>query len=33
MSQIETSGYKGAALEALKNCGCDVGDILKITSE
>ena len=33
MNQIESSGYKGAALDALKNCGCEVGDVLKITNK
>jgi glutamyl-tRNA(Gln) amidotransferase subunit D len=33
MSQIETSGYKDAALKLLKAADCDIGDILKITSK
>jgi glutamyl-tRNA(Gln) amidotransferase subunit D len=33
MSQIESSGYKGAALKLLKAADCDIGDILKITSK
>lgn len=32
MSQIESSGYKGEALIALKKIGCEVGDILQITN-
>ena len=33
MSQIENSGYKGEALRLLKQADCDIGDILKVTSE
>jgi glutamyl-tRNA(Gln) amidotransferase subunit D len=33
MSQIEDSGYKGEALQMLKQADCNVGDILKITSK
>jgi glutamyl-tRNA(Gln) amidotransferase subunit D len=33
MSQLENSGYKGAALEALKKADCDVGDIIRVTSK
>ena len=33
MSQLENSGYKGAALEALKKADCDVGDIIRVVSK
>ena len=33
MSQLENSGYKGLALEALKKADSDVGDIIKVTSK
>ena len=33
MSQLENSGYKGSALEALKKADCDVGDVIRITSK
>ena len=33
MSQLENSGYKGAALHALKAAGCEVGDIIRVTSK
>ena len=33
MSQVENSGYKGAALEALKKADCDVGDVIRVTSK
>ena len=33
MTQVESSGYKGKALDALKNAGCEVGDIIRITSD
>ena len=33
MSQLENSGYKGLALEALKKADCDVGDIIRATSK
>ena len=33
MSQIEDSGYKGIALELLKQADCDIGDILRVTSQ
>ncbi len=33
MSQLENSGYKGSALEALKKAECDVGDIIRVTSK
>jgi len=33
MSQIENSGYKGAAIEALKKVDCEIGDILRVTSK
>ncbi len=33
MSQLENSGYKGAAIEALKKADCDIGDILRVTSK
>jgi glutamyl-tRNA(Gln) amidotransferase subunit D len=33
MSQLENSGYKSTALEALKKADCDVGDIIRITSK
>jgi len=31
MSQLKDSGYRGAALEALKNADCEVGDIIRVT--
>ncbi len=33
MSELENSGYKEAAIEALKKAECDIGDIIKITSK
>jgi glutamyl-tRNA(Gln) amidotransferase subunit D len=33
MSQLKDSGYRGAALEALKNADCEVGDIIRVTSK
>jgi glutamyl-tRNA(Gln) amidotransferase subunit D len=33
MNQVEHSGYKGESLEALKKAGCDVGDVIRITSD
>lgn len=33
MSELEKSGYKGAALRLLKLANCDVGDIIRITSK
>jgi glutamyl-tRNA(Gln) amidotransferase subunit D len=33
MSENESSGYKGEALKALKKAGCEVGDIIRITSD
>ena len=33
MSQTENSGYRGAALNALKNADCEVGDIIRVTSK
>lgn len=30
MSQLENSGYKGEAVEALKLADCDVGDIIRV---
>ncbi len=33
MSELESYGYKGAALQMLKTADCNVGDILKITSK
>ena len=33
MSQLENSGYKGIALEALKAADCDIGDIVRVTSK
>jgi glutamyl-tRNA(Gln) amidotransferase subunit D len=33
MSEIEHSGYKGTALEALKKADCEVGDIIRVTSK
>jgi glutamyl-tRNA(Gln) amidotransferase subunit D len=33
MNQLEDSGYKGAALEALKSAECEVGDIIRVTSK
>jgi glutamyl-tRNA(Gln) amidotransferase subunit D len=32
MSELESYGYKGAALKLLKAADCSVGDILKVTS-
>ena len=32
MNQKESSGYKGEALSALKKAGCEVGDIIRVTS-
>jgi glutamyl-tRNA(Gln) amidotransferase subunit D len=33
MSELEKSGYKNAALNALKKAGCNVGDIIRVTSK
>ncbi len=33
MSQLENSGYKGSALEALKKADCDIGDIIRVISK
>ncbi len=33
MTKIETSGYKGNALEALKKASCEVGDLVQIINE
>jgi glutamyl-tRNA(Gln) amidotransferase subunit D len=33
MSQKESSGYKGKALSALEKAGCEVGDIIRVTSD
>src|SRR4030065_793422 len=33
MTQVESSGYKGKALDALKNAGCDIGDIIRAVSD
>jgi glutamyl-tRNA(Gln) amidotransferase subunit D len=33
MNQKESSGYKGEALSALKKAGCEVGDIIRVTSD
>jgi glutamyl-tRNA(Gln) amidotransferase subunit D len=33
MSQLENSGYKGTALQALKATDCEVGDIIRIISK
>ncbi len=33
MSQLENSGYKGSALDALKKADSDVGDIIRVTSK
>jgi glutamyl-tRNA(Gln) amidotransferase subunit D len=33
MSQLENSGYKGAALRGLKAAGCEVGDIIRVTNK
>ena len=33
MSQLENSGYKGAALGALLSADCEVGDIIRVTSK
>jgi len=32
MSQASNSGYKGEALSALKKAGCQVGDVIRVTS-
>jgi glutamyl-tRNA(Gln) amidotransferase subunit D len=32
MSQIEDSGYNGEALRLLKQADCDIGDIIRVTS-
>src|SRR3989304_2549255 len=32
MSQEANSGYKGEALNALKKAGCEVGDVIRVTS-
>jgi glutamyl-tRNA(Gln) amidotransferase subunit D len=33
MNQKESSGYKGEALSALEKAGCEVGDIIRVTSD
>jgi glutamyl-tRNA(Gln) amidotransferase subunit D len=33
MNQNESSGYKGKALSALKKAECEVGDIIRVTSD
>jgi glutamyl-tRNA(Gln) amidotransferase subunit D len=33
MSQLENSGYKGSALEALLKSDCEVGDIIRVISK
>jgi glutamyl-tRNA(Gln) amidotransferase subunit D len=33
MSQLENSGYSGAALAALKAAECEVGDVVRVTSK
>jgi glutamyl-tRNA(Gln) amidotransferase subunit D len=33
MSQDENSGYTGEAQNALKKCGCEVGDIVRVSGE
>ena len=33
MSQLENSGYKGTALQALRTADCEVGDIIRVTSK
>jgi len=33
MSELENSGYRGAALHLLEQVSCNVGDILKVTSK
>lgn len=33
MSEIENSGYKDEALRLLKQAGCSVGDVIKVTSK
>ena len=33
MSQLENSGYQSTALHALKAAGCEVGDIIRVTSK
>jgi len=30
--KAESSGYKGEALSALKKAGCQVGDVIRVTS-
>jgi glutamyl-tRNA(Gln) amidotransferase subunit D len=32
MTEADTSGYTGEALEALKRTGCQVGDVIRVTS-
>ena len=32
MNEKESSGYKGEALSALKKAGCEVGDVVRVTS-
>ncbi len=33
MSQLENSGYRGEAVEALKKADCDIGDIIRVISK
>ncbi len=33
MSELENSGYKGSALQLLKQADCNVGDILKVSTK
>ena len=32
MGQESNSGYKGEALDALKKAGCQIGDVIHVTS-
>ena len=33
MTQESSSGYKGKALDALAEAGCEVGDIIRVTDK
>ncbi len=33
MGELENSGYRGEALQLLKQADCNVGDILKVSSK
>jgi glutamyl-tRNA(Gln) amidotransferase subunit D len=33
MSELESSGYKGEALRLLRQAGCNIGDIIRVTSK